>query len=248
VKIAVISDIHGNLEGLQAVLDDIAGQDVCTVYCLGDITGYGVDVNPCCDLVREHCAITLLGNHDDAVLGRTPIACFNDFAARSIEFARNTLAEDNREFLAGLPYEHVEDGLHLAHSTPYQPQAWHYLHQSSLRTNMAIIGDRIGLVGHSHLQGVYLFPGKESGEKCIYRPGLSMLDREVPIGPEGALVVAGSVGQPRDKDARASYVIVDASARTLRFRRCRYPIEQAQKKILQAGLPDFLAVRLALGY
>lgn len=248
MSIAVISDIHGNLEGLEAVLEDIAGQGITTVYCLGDLIGYGVDVNPCCDLVREHCTITLLGNHDDAVLGRTPVACFNDFAARAIEYARDVLTEENREFLSCLPYEHIDDKLHLAHSTPYQPQAWHYLHLSSLRTNMAIIGDRIGLVGHSHLQGVYLLSGKESGESWIYRPGLTMLDREVPVGPQGALVVVGSVGQPRDKDPRASYVIVDTSARILRFRRCPYPVEQTQRKILQAGLPDFLAARLALGW
>ena len=244
MSIAVISDIHGNLEGLLAVLDDIAGQGITTVYCLGDITGYGVDVNPCCELVREHCMITLLGNHDDAVLGRTPVARFNDLAARAIEYSRDVLTEENREFLSGLPYEHVDDKLHLAHSTPYQPRGWHYLSQSNLRRNIAIIGERIGLVGHSHLQGAFLW----SGENWIYRPGLTMLDREVPVGPTGALVIAGSVGQPRDKDERASYVLVDASARTLRFRRCPYPVEQTQRKILQAGLPNLLAARLTLGW
>jgi predicted phosphodiesterase len=250
LKIAVISDVHGNLEALQAVLTDIAAQGIASIYCLGDIVGYGPEVNECCALVKQHCAVSLLGNHDDAVLGRTPTDDFNAYAEEAIAYTRRVIHPGHLAYLASLPYTYVTDKLYLAHSTPESENDWDYLGPANLQRNLAIVGNRIGLVGHSHLQGVFIWSAQH--RDWIYVAGLSHLDREISLrehGSErGCIVVVGSVGQPRDHDPRAGYIILDPERRVLQFRRIAYPVEQAQRRLLEAGLPPFLAARLAQGY
>ncbi len=244
LKLAVISDIHGNQPALEAVLADISGQGITAVYCLGDIAGYGPDVNACCTLVRAHCSVALLGNHDDAVLGRTSTRWFNSYAAQAIEYARHTISPENLSYLTGLPYTHVTETVYLSHGAPLQPQHWEYLGWDNLLENLEAVGSRLALSGHSHLHGAFIHSQQEQGHHF-----LSGLDHSaaVHLGEGGCLVIAGSVGQPRDGDPRASYVVLDADRRRLWFKRCAYAVAEAQRRIREAGLPERLAARLALG-
>jgi diadenosine tetraphosphatase ApaH/serine/threonine PP2A family protein phosphatase len=246
LKIAVISDIHANLEGLRAVLADIAVQGITSIYCLGDIVGYGPDVNECCALVRQHCGVSLLGNHDDAVLGRTSTAYFNAYAVEAIEYTRRVIRREHLAFLSSLPYTHITDTLYLVHSTPESERDWDYLSPANVHRNLPIVGDRVGMVGHAHLQGAFVWSEQRGDWTDL--AGLAHLDREIALGDRGSIVVVGSVGQPRDNDPRAGYVILDPEHRVLRFKRVAYPVEKVQQRILDAGLPPFLAARLAQGY
>jgi diadenosine tetraphosphatase ApaH/serine/threonine PP2A family protein phosphatase len=244
MRVAIVSDIHGNLPALEAVFADIAAQGLEEVYCLGDIVGYGPDVDACCNLVRARCRIVLLGNHDDAVVGRTSTRWFNAQAARAVEYARAVIAPQNLSYLASLPYIHVTEKLYLAHSTPVRPEDWDYLEPDNLRENLAVVESRIGLVGHSHLQGAFV---RVVDERCRFVSGLDHPE-ELALGERGCIIVAGSVGQPRDGDPRASYVVLDLDRRAVLFRRCTYPVEEAQRRIREAGLPEALAARLGLGW
>lgn len=242
--VAVISDIHGNQPALEAVLDDIRALGISTIFCLGDVTGYGPDVNECCDLIRAQCAVNLLGNHDAAVLGDIPISLFNTQAADAIRYARAVMTPRNTVYLSRLPLTVCTARLCLAHSTPWQPNRWHYLQAGNLEENLRFLASSIGLVGHSHLLGAYLW--SDADERWAYLPGTADSE-EVAIGHRGGIVVAGSVGQPRDGDPRASYVVLDLERARLRFRRCTYPVALAQRRIVEAGLPAVLAARLAVG-
>jgi predicted phosphodiesterase len=244
MRIAVISDIHGNAAALRSVLADIASQGVAEAYCLGDIVGYGPDANSCCHLVRRHCRVALLGNHDDAVVGRTSTRWFNEQAAAAIGYAQAVIAPGHFGYLASLPRVHITEQLYMVHATPVRPEEWNYLAADNLYENLAEIDQRIGLVGHSHLQGAFVCtrPGQYRFVSGLKHP------EELQLGEGGSIVIAGSVGQPRDGDPRASYVILDLSRRSVLFRRCTYPIEDAQRRIREVGLPESLAARLALGW
>jgi predicted phosphodiesterase len=244
MRVAVISDIHGNAAALRSVLADIASQDVEETYCLGDIVGYGPDANSCCHLVRRHCRIVLLGNHDDAVVGRTSTRWFNEQAAAAVEYAQAVIAPGHLAYLSRLPHVHVSKELYLAHATPVRPQDWNYLGAENLRENLAEIDARIGLVGHSHLQGAFVYT-REQHYRFV--SGLKHPD-ELELGETESIIIAGSVGQPRDGDPRASYVILDLKRRAVLFRRCSYPLEDAQRRIREVGLPESLATRLGLGW
>ncbi len=245
MTLALLADIHGNLQALEAVLEDIERQKVEAIYCLGDIVGYGADPNACCAIAEERFGLSLLGNHDDAVLGRTPLAFFNPYAAEAILYTQRVLEARHRSFLEGLPYVHATESLFLTHATPFEPRAWHYLDAHNLHRNLPIVGTRIGAVGHSHLQGAYVF--SEAKGNWIYLAGLSHEDEPIPLGKRGCIVVVGGVGQPRDGDPRAAYTLLDVEAREVRFRRCPYDIGEAQRRIMAAGLPPFLAARLSVG-
>jgi diadenosine tetraphosphatase ApaH/serine/threonine PP2A family protein phosphatase len=244
MKVAVVSDIHGNLPALEAVFADIAGQGLEEVYCLGDIVGYGPDVDACCGSVSDRCRVVLLGNHDDAVVGRTSMRWFNAQAARALAYARAVIAPENLSYLASLPYVHVTETLFLAHSTPVSPEDWDYLGPDNVLENLAVVGSRIGLVGHSHLQGAFVYA---PDGRCRFVSGLDHPE-DLALGERGSIIVAGSVGQPRDGDPRASYVVLDPDRRAVLFRRCAYPVEETQRRIREAGLPEALATRLGLGW
>ena len=147
-------------------------------------------------------------------------------------------------YLSRLPLTVCTARLCLAHSTPWQPSQWHYLQAANLQDNLHFLAGGIGLAGHSHLLGAYLWSDPDASWK--YLPG-TLDSGDIAIGGRGGIVVAGSVGQPRDGDPRASYVILDLDRARLRFRRCTYPVAVAQRRIIEAGLPAVLAARLAVG-
>lgn len=238
--IAVISDIHGNLEALEAVLADARDQGAESVLCLGDVVGYGADPNACVDLVRQYAKMTVLGNHDAAALDLSLSENFNDVARQAIQWTNEQMNEENLEFLRGLKYEFVDEGVRYVHASPDDPPAWHYILTEQEAWNaFEACAEATCFVGHSHVPlRVFLRGGRlEVVEDLVVEVA----------GDDRALLNVGSVGQPRDGDWRASYGLWEAKAARLISRRVEYDLEKASQKILDAGLPDVLARRLAIG-
>jgi diadenosine tetraphosphatase ApaH/serine/threonine PP2A family protein phosphatase len=240
VRIAVLSDIHGNLEALEAVLADADRRGADALYSLGDIVGYGPNPAECLELVRRRAAVSLAGNHDAAVAGLTALDEFNKFARWGVEWTRSQLDPRLIAYLAALPYVHRGPDLLLVHASPVEPERWHYIHGlADIDENFAVFEERLCFVGHSHRPGMYAI-GKGGGvarcsEPETLRPGFRYL------------VNAGSVGQPRDRDPRASYVVYDSVGGSIEVLRVAYPVAKTQERMRAAGMPAFLIDRLGAG-
>lgn len=249
---ALISDIHGNLEALQAVLTDISSQNVKEVLCLGDIIGYGPNPNECLDLVMKHCRVTILGNHDQAALFDPD--GFNPSALQAIYWTRDQLDHGpgsqndiNRrwDFLGELPRMHREEKLLFIHGSPRDPTNEYVFPEFVFdRRKMDLLFGRIDqycFQGHTHQPGVFT-PDYDfvTPEQCNYQWKLSM---------QKLMVNVGSVGQPRDGDPRSCYVVLDTDENTMQFRRITYDIESVVQKIFaEAQLADMLGERLRHGH
>lgn len=243
MRILVISDIHANYEALEAVLADAGAVDA--TWCLGDIVGYGPDPNLCVEMVRERPNLTcLLGNHDVALLGRIPMAAFNGEARRSLDYQVRALRADNVEFLRSLPETSLVRGeVTLAHGSP-RDSIWEYvLNSLTARLNFDYFDTPYCFVGHAHLQG--LFHMDEEQNRVVSES--PRVGEPFPMTPR-AIFNPGSVGQPRDRDARAAYAIFDPEARTWEPRRATYDIAAVQKRIRELGLPEKHAVRIGEGW
>lgn len=241
MRVAVISDIHGNLHALEAVFADVDGERVDEIWCLGDIVGYGARPNECCELVRERSALVLCGNHDLAVLGSLDVADFSGDAGAAARWTADVLGDEQRAWLSTLEPLARREEIELYHASPRDP-VWEYVlseHvalQSLLATEAAIV-----LVGHSHVALALALHGSE------LEGGVAPAGAEAELTGRRWLLNPGSVGQPRDGDPRAAWLLVDVAARRATFRRVPYPIEQTQAEIREEGLPDMLAARLAHG-
>jgi len=232
LKIGLISDIHGNLEALTAAMQSLEKRRVERLYCLGDVVGYGANPSECLELVREKAEVLLLGNHDAAVAGIESLEHFNPYAREAALWTQRILSLEQRRFLAGLPYEEIRGEMHLVHSAPAHPQEWDYIFSAlDAYCQFVSVKARDCFVGHSHVPGEYS-EGSASGAKD--RTGRRIIN-------------IGSVGQPRDGDPRLCFVIYDEASREVQFMREDYDIEEASRKILEAGLPSFLAQRLFAG-
>jgi predicted phosphodiesterase len=250
---AILSDIHANLEALEAVLEDIAVQQVDEIFCLGDVFGYGPNPVECLDLVWASCRITLLGNHDQAVMF-DPEA-FGEVAERAIFWQRAQLEAphnppENRErrwaYLAEWPRLHREEGVLFVHSSPRNPLNEYLFPEDvynprKMDANFALV-ERCCFAGHTHLPGV--FTREAGGTYSFFAPEeLNYVHR---LDHRKTLVNVGSVGQPRDDDGRACYVLFDGD--TVRFRRIDYDIDATVEKIYDIpDLQNFLGDRLREG-
>ena len=242
MRVAVISDIHGNLHALEAVLDSVAADAPDAVWCLGDLVGYGPRPNRCCALVAEHADLCLIGNHDLGVLGRLDLAEFSHDAAESARWTQKVLEEEPRAYLETLVPSAEEQGVGLYHASPRDP-VWEYvLSGAAALAAFAAAEAPLILVGHSHVALSFsLGEGHLTG-------GLAPEGTELDLRTaERWLLNPGSVGQPRDGDARAAYLMLDLEARRARFRRILYPVERTQAEIRERGLPEALAERLEQG-
>jgi diadenosine tetraphosphatase ApaH/serine/threonine PP2A family protein phosphatase len=240
VRYAILSDIHGNLEALRAVLADCR-EAVDGVLCLGDTVGYGPDPLACVDLVAEAAEATVSGNHEHAVAGRLGLEWFNRYARVAAEWTRERLDDDHRAYLDALPLVREVAGATLVHASPAQPEEWEYI--ITAEDGFGAFGHfatRWCFVGHSHLPGAWSL-GSSGPE---HRPGAPSLEAE---RGRRYLVNVGSVGQPRDRDPRASYALWDAEDGRVEIRRVGYDHTVTRRKIVEAGLPRFLADRLAAG-
>jgi predicted phosphodiesterase len=240
LRVAVISDVHGNLPALEAVLEHAGGEAIDELWCLGDIVGYGGKPSECLALVSEHAAVCLGGNHDLVVSGVLDIAQFTSDAGVAARWTRSVLTPDELEALALLSPEGAREGISLFHGSIRDP-VWEYV----LTADVADAALRaqttdLALVGHSHVQLALTL-----GEKGL-EGGKAEADQELKLGGK-QLFNPGSVGQPRDRDPRAAWLLIDTDVGSARFMRTAYPIEQAQADIRAAGLPTRLADRLSLG-
>lgn len=246
MRILVLSDIHANLAALEAVLLDAGQIGYDAIWCLGDIVGYGPEPEECVARIRQLAAVTVLGNHDWAVLGGMALEDFNPEAGRAVVWTRDKLSAASLEWLSGLPREPViQDRFTLTHGSPRDP-VWEYItHLSIARANLEHFTTRFCLVGHTHVPALFRQPdGASRFEMFSPRPG-----REIALGGEGrAILNPGSVGQPRDSDPRAAYAILNLATVTWLPRRVNYPIEVTQAHMRAAGLPERLINRLAFGW
>ena len=209
------------------------------MWCLGDLVGYGPRPNECCALVAERTELCLIGNHDLGVLGRLDLAEFSPDAAASARWTADVLAEDARTYLEKLEPKANRDEAALYHASPRDP-VWEYvLSPQVARASLAAVEAPLVLVGHSHVALRY---GWEQQALAVSEEGT-----RVDLAREKWLLNPGSVGQPRDGDSRAAYLLIDFEAKVAEFERVRYPIAKTQAEILKAGLPEALAERLEHG-
>jgi diadenosine tetraphosphatase ApaH/serine/threonine PP2A family protein phosphatase len=242
MKVAVISDIHANRQAFEATLEDVAASDAAELWCLGDLVGYGADPNACVALAREHVAVCLAGNHDLAVTGEIALDEFSRGASLAAQWTREVLEADNLEFLSGLRPQGEEGGMGLYHASPRDP-IWEYV-LSTLLAELCLDrqAHRVCLVGHSH---VALSFARHEGELATGEPRREGTELDITDGEW--LLNPGSVGQPRDGDPRAAWLLLDTSAWIARWRRVEYDIAGAAAAIRAARLPDSLAERLEYG-
>ena len=239
MRIAVLSDIHSNLLALDAVL--AAAGDVDAIWHLGDVVGYGPDPDGVVDRLREVGAMGVRGNHDAAACGGSEIDWFNPEARRAMEWTRAAISEATLAWLSDLPERLTLEGCDLVHGSPREP-LWEYVTSVPVaRANLALLSSRIGLHGHTHLPVAFL---EADGRVDVVGPGR---DSQLELRDRRALINPGSVGQPRDGDPDASFMLLDPVAGTVSWHRVPYDIEAVQGQMAAAGLPAALATRLSVG-
>jgi predicted phosphodiesterase len=242
MRVALVSDIHGNRHAFEAVLEDIDGSECEELWCLGDLVGYGADPDACVELARRHAAICLAGNHDLGVRGDLPLEDFSRGAALAARWTQETISAETREYLASLEPLNLEEAVGLYHASPRDP-VWEYV-LSALQAELCldVQSQRVCLIGHSH---VALSFARFSGQAAT---GETRSDgEELDLGSGEWLINPGSVGQPRDGDPRAAWLELDLDGWKATYRRVDYDIEGAAAAIRAARLPDSLAERLAYG-
>jgi predicted phosphodiesterase len=242
MKVAVISDIHANRHAFEAVLEDVAASDAAELWCLGDLVGYGAEPDACVALAAQHAAVCLAGNHDLAVAGEIAFEEFSRGAGLAVQWTQEVIAPEHRTFLASLEPTGAEGPIGLYHASPRDP-VWEYV-LSALLAELCLDTQphRVCLIGHSHVALSFVRHEGEpaSGEPCRAGTQLDISSGEWLLNP-------GSVGQPRDGDPRASWLLLDLDGLTASFKRTDYDIAGAAAAIRAARLPDSLAERLEYG-
>lgn len=239
MRLAILSDIHANLEALEAVLADAREQKCAEFVCLGDVAGYNASPGECIKIIQDLKCPVVKGNHDEQVAIATPTEGFNELAEEAIGWTRQQLSPEDKRWLANLSLTKQVRNFTIVHATLDRPEKWGYVF-NDLDAAASFTFQRTALCffGHTHCAG-----------------GFVRDDRVHHITTQQILVSAGkkyfinpgSIGQPRDRDWRAAYCILDCDRQTIEQRRVKYDLATAQKKIRQAGLPGRLADRLALG-
>jgi predicted phosphodiesterase len=243
MRILVVSDIHANYAALTAVFKDAGNFD--QIWCLGDVVGYGPEPNECVERLRSYNALCLAGNHDLGVVGKIPLWDFNRDALEAIAWTRHWLALDNRDWLESLPSMQAmpEYNLTLVHASPRDP-VWEYVGSPPVaRDSLNAIQTPLCLNGHTHVPIIFRKPAFEAG---IFTERLPV-NQPISLDLDRMLINPGSVGQPRDDDPRAAYVLLDTDAQTLVHHRVQYDVAATQKKIRAVKLPENLARRLRFG-
>lgn len=242
MRLAIISDIHSNLEALTEVLRTADQYKVDRVVSLGDIVGYGASPNECCELVRSATEITLLGNHDAAVAGRMDYSFYYDAARHALDWSSNVISDDNLEWLRSLPYTYRIGEVGFSHGSPIDPKAYEYIFAlEQARELMPHVADlpEVTFIGHSHLCKAFAIGNGEVNDVVAQKFGVRRGYRYI--------ISVGSVGQPRDYDNRACFVVHDTDARTVEYVRVEYDIETSAQKIFDADLALNFGKRLFLG-
>lgn len=239
MKIAILSDIHSNLEALNAVVEALAIEPLSETYCLGDIVGYNANPHEVIEMIQKMNAVCVAGNHDHAAVGLTSTDYFNPVAKEAAQWTAQQLSETEKDWIKSFPYIQKIGNITLVHATPYEPKEWGYiLTAHDAKKAFEVLETDLCFIGHSHLPFVF-----QEGKGFVFQEeGVFELKEG-----ERYIVNAGSVGQPRDRNPNASFVLFDPQKKTVDFKRVPYDFKKTQSKILAAGLPSFLAERLAIG-
>jgi diadenosine tetraphosphatase ApaH/serine/threonine PP2A family protein phosphatase len=240
-RIALVSDVHANLPAFEAVLADIRKDEVDEIWNLGDLVGYGAQPDECVALAAESCDLCLVGNHDLVVLGEIDIADFSSGAAAAAEWTRERIGREALDFLSRLTPLDEQRLIGLYHASPRDP-VWEYV-LSTMQAELCFeqMAPRIGAVGHSHV--ALFFHG--DGDLVVGEPAPA--GHKVELSQGRWLLNPGGVGQPRDGDPRAAWLLLDGTNWTATWRRVDYAIDDAARAIQEAGLPPILAERLYAG-
>ncbi len=244
MRCLVLSDIHSNLEAFEAVLDDAGPMD--QVWCLGDVVGYGPDPNGCVELLRSLPHLCIAGNHDWATLGKLDLNDFNPDARQANLWNREQLTYANLAYLEALPESRIEGQFTLIHGSPRHP-IWEYIiYASTAQVNFEYFDTPYCFVGHTHTPAIFRLQD-EGGAKTCEQVSLPVRELRT-LGPDRLILNPGSVGQPRDGDPQASYLVLDTEALTIDYHRVAYPVEQTQAKMLEHDMPMRLVLRLGYGW
>ncbi|HEX5896553.1 MAG TPA: metallophosphoesterase family protein [Thermoleophilaceae bacterium] len=242
MRIALLSDVHGNRPAFEAVLDDVDSEGAEEIWCLGDLVGYGAQPDDCVALARERCNLSLAGNHDLVVTGEIPITDFSSSAAAAARWTQETIAEETMAYLKGLVPSDAAREPALYHASPRDP-VWEYVLSGWQADEcMDLMDGRVAAIGHSH---VALWFHREDDGQVSGATADADLERDLSAGEW--LVNPGGVGQPRDGDPRAAWLLLDTESWKATWRRVEYPIDEAATAIEEAGLPRVLAERLYSG-
>lgn len=241
MRYGLISDIHGNIEAFQAVLDAISKDSVDDYLCIGDVVGYGADPQSCISLVRSlEPKILIAGNHEWGVLGLLDLEYFTETAKEAILWTKGALNQDELDYLKSFRLVYEGEAFTLVHGSLESPGEFNYIFNSGdAYFTMRLQKTSVCFIGHTHRPGIFCY---DNGS-ITYR-----MESELKVEKEKRYIVnIGSVGQPRDGDPRASYAIYDDEEKTIDIRRVEYDIKTARDKILKTSLPAKLAYRLAIG-
>lgn len=239
MRFAIIADIHGNLEALEVVLKDIKEQRCTHRVCLGDVVGYGASPKQCLDIVRELQMPCIKGNHDEYCSIDEALEGFNPHAAEAVLWTRKQLSEDDRKWLRELKYTRMVTNFTTVHATLDAPQRWGYVFDKlAAAASFTYQNTQMCFFGHTHVPVAFM-------RDSVVRGGTYSKFRVDPN--KKYFINVGAVGQPRDNNPKAAYVVYDTDLNTIELRRLEYDIPKAQKKIRDAGLPERLADRLAHG-
>ena len=243
MKVAIISDIHANSEALEAVLADIKRQKADEIICLGDIVGYGANPNECIEVVKSACSLIILGNHDAAAIGILSTDHFNVHAKIAIDWTAENLTANAQSFLRSLPLKENKYSHTFVHATPYEPNMWYYI--TSLEEaafNFQFFETVFCFVGHTHIPIIIVL----ENDKEVYVHQSNEI-KYSETKQARFLINVGSVGQPRDRNSKACYGILDTDAQLFSYHRVAYDIAKTQNKMRKIKMPDFLVTRLVDG-
>ncbi len=242
MRLAIFSDVHGNMEALEAVQSALALETPDRILCLGDLVGYGPDPALCIDAVLGFCDIVLAGNHDCAAAGLVATDYFNEYARQAMEWTKAVLTPKSAEKLKALPLILEEDDRVFVHAAPESPEKWEYiLSPADAWYQFENTEAKVIFVGHTHIP--VCFQLKSPGKIGI-RTDLDLIELETGCR---AIINVGSVGQPRDNNTKACYGIYDTEKATFSLKRCSYNVAAVQDKMRRASLPEYLIARLSLG-
>jgi diadenosine tetraphosphatase ApaH/serine/threonine PP2A family protein phosphatase len=241
MRYLLISDVHGNLEALEASLEAAEKFEPYQLMCLGDIVGYGADPAPCIDLIGNRANLILAGNHDLAVADVIPFDDFNPIARHAIEWTQKVLTPEDRELLSNLPLQYVDGDYCFTHASPIDPMKFGYIRAlEDVAEVFNHIGQKFCFVGHTHLP-VVVRMSEKTGKMEVVRETKIFVENHYRY-----FVNVGSLGQPRDNNPDACMVMLDEDEQSVEFLRVPYNITASQEKILSEGLPSYLAERLLL--
>ena len=241
MRYILISDIHGNLEALRAVLDFVRRLEPYQLYCLGDVVGYGADPQACLHTLQDESNLILAGNHDLAVARVIGSENFNPIASAVVDWTRRAMSDEDLEALSNMPLVYIDGDYLFTHASPIEPMEFRYIRTlDDVAAALSSNGQRFCFVGHTHLPVIVKMNERTGAVEIVRENRVTIEDRT------RYFINTGSIGQPRDSNPDACAVVLDEESETIEFLRIPYDISSCQSKILSEGLPSYLAERLML--